>query len=177
MKVREGVDTMKKTVLRIIILLMLGFLFVIYMKNDGLYMINKMFSTQLEMINQYAAYFDNKFPETTIIKEYMIKDDMKSFFFSHNKCIKAILLVPNDEANKIIPEYARDYDLKYIIDLSKGKAEENVNYGVIVTPTVKKWLTKIDRGIFFTFMQPGEKYTKIYVSVDMLGWNIVKEKE
>ena len=177
MKVREGVDTMKKTVLRIIILLMLGFLFVIYMKNDGLYMINKMFSTQLEMINQYAAYFDNKFPDTTIVEEYEIHNDEGSYFFSHNQYIEAVLLVPNDEANKIIPEYARDYDLKYTIDLSKGKAEENVNYGVIVTPTVKKWLTKIDRGIFFTFMQPGEKYTKIYVSVDMLGWNIVKEKE
>ena len=168
---------MKKILLKTIVLLMLGFLFVIYMKKDGLYMINKMFSTQLEMINQYASPPDSEFPDTTIVEEYEIHNDIESYFFSHNQCINAVLLVPNDEVDNIIPEYARFYDLSYCHDLRKDKNDGEIQYNVFMPRTVVKWISKTQRSIYYTVLKPGEKYTKIYIFVDKLGWNLFEVKK
>lgn len=164
---------MKIKVLKILLAIMIFVLFIWYMKNDGIYMTTKLFSSELDMINRYAIY-EVEFPRTTIIEKYTLEDDIESYIISHNQYIEATLLVPNEEIEKIVPEFARDYDLEHSLDLRKEKTDEPIQYNVWMPRTVVKWIDKTQRTIHYTVMRPGEKYTRVYLFVDKLGWNLYK---
>ena len=80
----------------------------------------------------------------------------------------------NEEIEKIVPEFARDYDLEHSLDLRKEKTDEPIQYNVWMPRTVVKWIDKTQRTIHYTVMRQGEKYTRVYLFVDKLGWNLYK---
>lgn len=143
------------------------------MKNDGIYVLSNINNTELDWINKYAIYY-NEFPETTIVEKFEKKDDIESFFFSHNEYIDAILLVPNESMKEIVPQFAKDYNLECSLDLSYGKTDEQIQYNVWMPRTVTKWFDKTQRSILYTVMQPGDEYTRVYIFVDKLGWNLFR---
>ncbi|MBP3361306.1 MAG: hypothetical protein J6N52_10660 [Clostridia bacterium] len=142
-----------------------------YLKNDGMYVLSNINNTELDWINKYAIY-DTEFPDETIVEEFIKEDDIESYFFSHNEYIHATLLVPNEAMDKIVPQLARDYDVETSLDLSYGMTGEQVQYNVWMPITVVKWIEKTQRSILYTVMQPGDKYTRVYIHVDKLGWNL-----
>ena len=144
-----------------------------YLKNDGIYVLSNINNTELDWINKYAIYY-NEFPETTIVEKFEKKDDIESFFFSHNEYIDAILLVPNESMKEIVPQFAKDYNLECSLDLSYGKTDEQIQYNVWMPRTVTKWFDKTQRSILYTVMQPGDEYTRVYIFVDKLGWNLFR---
>jgi len=138
------------------------------MKNDGLYVLNKVNSNERELINRYTI----QFPEQTIIETFSLKKDIESYFFSHNEYIEATLLVPNNVIPILFSETIREYDITQTLDLSHGTTDDKFHFGVWMPRTVSKWFDKTQRTISFTVMQPDEKYTRVFVSVDKLGWNL-----
>ena len=142
-----------------------------YLKNDGMYVLSNINNTELDWINKYAVY-DTEFPDETIVEEFIKEDDIESYFFSHNQFIEATLLVPNEAIEKVVPEFARDYDVETSLDLSYGMTDEQIQYNVWMPRTVVKWIEKTQRSIYYTVMQPSDKYTRVYVFVNQLGWNL-----
>lgn len=161
---------MKKLgIISLIVIVIVGLY--IYLKNDGIYVISNINNTELDWINKYAIY-DTEFPDTTIIEEFKKEDDLGIHFISHSECIHATLLVPNESIEKLVPEFARDYDLDHSLDLRHEKTDEKIQYNVWMPRTVVKWLDKTQRSILYTVMQPNDEYTRVYIFVDKLGWNI-----
>lgn len=137
----------------------------------GTYGLSNINNSELEWINKYAVYY-NEFPETTIVESFKKENDIESYFFSPNEYIEATLLVPNNEIDVIFPEKIRQYNKEYILDLSRGGKNEKVYFGVWMPRTVVKWAQKTQRTVIYTVMQPGDEYTRVYVFVDKLGWNL-----
>lgn len=164
---------MKKWWIVVLIAFIIAVLY-IYLKNDGIYVLSNINNTELDWINKYAIY-DIEFPNETIVEEFIRERDIESFLFSHNECIEATLLVPNEAVEKIIPEFAREYDLDCSLDLRHDeKNKDQIQYNVFMPRTVVKWFDKTQRSIHYTVMKPGDEYTQIYVFVDKLGWNLYK---
>ena len=153
----------------IIFLITISILF-IYLKNDGLYIINNINMTEIELINKYTLF---KFPEETIIENFILEDDIKSCFISHNEYIRATLLIPSKMLDNIFPLEFREYNRDNILDLRKEETNENVDYGIWIPITVGKWFDKTQRNINFTVMKSNDSFTRVYVYVDKLGWNII----
>lgn len=161
---------MKKFIIVLVIIIVIVGLYA-YLKNDGIYVLSNINNTELDWINKYATYY-TKFPETTIVEEFKKEDDIESYFFSHNEYIDATLLVPNNAIDEIFPEKLREYREEYILDLRPENSKEKIQFGIFMPRTVVKWIEKTQRSIRYTVMQPGEKYTRVYVFVDWLGWNL-----
>ena len=160
-----------KYVSRIAIAVIALVLFVVYMKNDGLYVLGKIGKSELDMINKYATY-ENKFPDDTIVEQYELSADHHSWFFSHNEYIEAKLLIPNDEMDETIPEWSRNYRTDILLNLSNEDLSL-VQYGVWAPTGVRKWIETTSRQIHYTVMKSEGDYTCVYVYVDKLGWNII----
>ena len=47
-----------------------------------------------------------------------------------------------------------------------------IDYGVWLPRTVVKWIDKTQREIWYTVIKPEEKYTRIYLEVSKIGWNL-----
>ena len=75
---------------------------------------------------------------------------------------------------EIVPQFAKDYNLECSLDLSYGKTDEQIQYNVWMPRTVTKWFDKTQRSILYTVMQPGDEYTRVYIFVDKLGWNLFR---
>ena len=159
----------------VVLLILLIIVICVYLRNDGIYVIRNMNNTELDWINKYAIY-DTKFPDETIIETFVKENDIGSYFFSHNEYIEAEILVPNEAIDKIVPEFARNYDLQNSLDLRMEKTDEQIQYNVWMPRTVVKWLEKTQRSIHYTVMQPGNDYTRVYIFVDKLGWNLYKSE-
>ena len=157
---------MRKKVLMVLLILSLIATY-IYLRNDGFYVLQNMNKTQIELINKYTI----EFPQTIIVENFILENDIDSYWFSHNQYIEATILVPNGAIDTLFPEELREYDIKNILDLSKDD-NEKISFGVWMPRTVVKWLDKTQRTINFTVMQSGEEYTKVYLLVDKLGWNV-----
>lgn len=163
-----------KKILTILLILVLIVLVWAYMVNDGMYMLRDFNKSQLELINEYAVY-EVPFPEATIIESFEFEKDSGwlNTFFSHTKYIEAVLLVPNEYIDQVIPSKIRMYDKKIILDLSYGEyPEDMIDYGVWLPRTVVKWIDKTQRDIWYTVMKPEEEYTRVYVYVSKIGWNL-----
>ena len=106
-----------KKILTILLILVLIVLVWAYMINDGMYMLRDFNKSQLELINEYAVY-EVPFPETTIIEAFEFDNEggWLNTLFSHTKYIRAVLLVPNEYIDQVIPSKIRMYDKKlYLI--------------------------------------------------------------
>ena len=160
-----------KYISRIAIAVIALVLFVVYMKNDGLYVLGKIGKSELDMINKYATY-ENRFPDDTIVEQYKLSGDYHSWFLSHNEYIKAKLLIPNDEVEKAIPDTLIKYDGNTIHKFDDINPE-SVQYVVWAPTGVRKWIETTSRQVYYTVMKPEGDYTCVYVSVDCLGWNII----
>ena len=112
---------MKIKLFKILLLVLFFALFIWYVKNDGIYVVTHLFSSELDMINEYAIY-DVEFSEKTIVERYEMENDYLNIpFISHSKAIKATLLVPNEEMESIVPKFAREYDLEHSLDIRTEK--------------------------------------------------------
>ena len=159
---------MKKLIIAVVLItLSIAAVYYIY---DGAYVIETMTSTELELINKYATY-KTPFSDKTIVEDFVLKDDIESYFYHHNQYIKATLLVPNDEIDDIFPENLRVYDIDLVLDLRKND-NESFCFGVWMPRTVVKWPEGTSRTITYTVLTPGNKYTKVYLLVDKLGWKL-----
>ena len=165
--------TGKKVAVILCILLLLS----AYLINDGFYVLSKIGKTEMDLLNEYATYpienlGEGKFPSETIIESFQMEDYDESWFFSHTQSIDAILLVPTDAIDELCPEGLRIYD--HFFDLSDGK--EKAQFGVTMVCTVTKWWFNIaGRFVYYTVMEPEPEaeYTRIYVYVNYLGWNVM----
>ena len=159
---------MKKLIIAVVLItLSIAAVYYIY---DGAYVIETMTSTELELINKYATY-KTPFSDKTIVEDFVLKDDIESYFYHHNQYIKATLLVPNDEIDDIFPEKLREYDIDLVLDLRKND-NESFYFGVWMPRRVEKWPERTSRSITYTVLIPGNEYTKVYLSVDKLGWKL-----
>lgn len=159
---------MKKLIIAVVLItLSIAAVYYIY---DGAYVIETMTSTELELINEYATY-KTPFSDKTIVEDFVLKDDIESYFYHHNQYIKATLLVPNDEIDDIFPEKLREYDIDLVLDLRKND-NESFYFGVWMPRRVEKWPERTSRSITYTVLIPGNEYTKVYLSVDKLGWKL-----
>lgn len=166
------IKNMKIKLFKILLLVLFFALFIWYVKNDGIYVVTHLFSSELDMINEYAIY-DVEFSEKTIVERYEMENDYLNIpFISHSKAIKATLLVPNEEMESIIPEFAREYDLEHSLDIRTEKTDEQIQYNAWMQRTVVKWFDKTQRTIFYTVMNPSEEYTRVYIAVGNIGWNL-----
>ncbi len=153
----------------IIMFFVLVLVLFIHLKNNGLYILNKITLTEIELINKYTSI---DFPKETVIEYFVLDDDINSNFFSYNQYLKATLLVPNEKIDSLFPEDSREYNKDMILDLRREETDENINFGVWAPITVVKWFAKTQRSILITAMEPGDTYTRMYVSVDKLGWKL-----
>lgn len=159
---------MKKLIIAVVLItLSIAAVYYIY---DGAYVIETMTSTELELINEYATY-KTPFSDKTIVEDFVLKDDIESYFYHHNQYIKATLLVPNDEIDDIFPEKLRCYDTDMYLDLRKND-NEVVHFKIWMPRAVVKWPDKTSRNIQYNVLVSGNEYTKVYLSVDKLGWKL-----
>jgi len=161
---------MRKKCLVILLPVVAVLLIVLYYFYDGAYVIETMTSTELELINEYATY-KTPFSDKTIVEDFVLADDTDSHFYRHNQYIEATLLVPNDEIDAIFPENLREYDIDLVLDLRKND-NESFCFGVWMPRTVVKWPEGTSRTITYTVLTPENKYTKVYLLVDKLGWKL-----
>ena len=140
---------------------------VIYIKNDGIYFLNKNMLKPVEFINKFTNV---NFSDETVIEKINISDDY-DFCLGYNEFLEAELLVPNDEVLNLFPEEIRDYDPEYMVDLRSDDDDGVIWFSVWTAEAVTKWFDKTSRTIFFTVLKSDNQYTKIYVFVDRLGWN------
>ena len=169
--------TIKRIIIAIVVLIVAIFVFIglyLYLKNDGIYVLSNFNNTELEWINKYATH-NEEFPEETVIEEFGIYDDPGDYVFGHTQYLEATLLVPNDKIDVIFPENIRQYKPNkedYIMDLSNGETDEEIQFCVWRPRTVVKWDWKTQRSTYYTVMQPSGEYTRVYVLVTYLGWNL-----
>ncbi len=142
----------------------------IYLINDGFYAISKINMDELDFINEYVGD-EVKFPETTIIESFELEKDIESYFFSHNEYIDAVLLVENNIIDDIFPEQVRNYDENRTFYMDESE-KEKFQFSVWLPKGVVKWFDKTQRTINFIVFQPEENYTRVYLFVDKLGWNL-----
>ena len=161
---------MRKKCLVILLPVFAVLLIILYYFYDGAYVIETMTSTELELINEYATY-KTPFSDKTIVEDFVLADDTDSHFYRHNQYIEATLLVPNDEIDAIFPENLREYDIDLVLDLRKND-NESFYFGVWMPRRVEKWPERTSRSITYTVLIPGNEYTKVYLSVDKLGWKL-----
>ncbi|MDY6315245.1 MAG: hypothetical protein SPL89_08800 [Clostridia bacterium] len=161
---------MRKKCLVILLPVVAVLLIILYYFYDGAYVIETMTSTELELINEYATY-KTPFSDKTIVEDFVLKDDIESYFYHHNQYIKATLLVPNDEIDAIFPEELRCYDTDMYFDLRKND-NEVVHFKIWMPRAVVKWPDKTSRNIQYNVLVSGNEYTKVYLSVDKLGWKL-----
>ena len=141
-----------------------------YLKNEGIYIISNLNNTELDWINKYAIY-EVPFPESVIVEDLYKENDVFDIpFILHDEVIRATLLVPTDSMENMVPHSMRDYDFNGILK----ENDEQIQYDVFMPRTVIKWGVKTQRTSSFTVMQPGEEYTRVYIMVDKLGWNLLK---
>ncbi len=157
-----------------IFLIIIAVIFItrIYLINDGFYAISKINMDELDFINEYATY-KVKFPETTIIESFELKKDIKSYFFSHDEYLQAVLLVENNIIDELFPEQLRNYDANSTIYLDES-TKEKFQFSIWIPRGVVKWFfMETQRDIDFIVMQPEENYTRVYLLVYKLGWNLI----
>lgn len=156
---------------RIIFTIILLILSVIYLKNEGIYLLKKAIYSEVEFINEFCEI---DLPITTIIENFQIETDIDTNVFSHNEYLEARIIVPNSMIETLFPKDMREYDLKYVMDLRQNINNEKIWFSSCKYKVTKKWLDKTQRTIYFTVMQPTQEYTRVYVFVDKLGWEVVK---
>ena len=152
----------------IVLLIVLFFSIILaYFKNEGSYLLKKYTRTEVELLRDFTKF---QFPDSTIINTMTIEGDTGSYFFSHNEVLRAIVSVPSNEIDKLFPEtYRSPYEYAYSgHELENGEERE---FMIFSAHAVTKWFDKTQRSIYITAVRPKDKYTKVYVSVDKLGWN------
>ena len=85
-------------------------------------------------------------------------------------------MVPTDDIDNLFKKENRDYNTSRV---SLRKIEENntdsVNFSYNKFDVVRKWFTYTQRSVQFIVMQPVDEYSKIYISIDKLGWLPISE--
>ena len=156
---------MKKFLIILSIFMVLITAFIIYWNNDSwmAYNLQKRRLSTLDLIKDYTRI---KFPNSTKIESYRFKEDTPIF---NDECLKATLLVPTSEIANLFPEKIRDYNISRAV---LGDDKKNIYFSALQFSTVKKWLDKTQRSIHFTVIKPKNNYSKVYISIDKLGWHM-----
>lgn len=164
---------MKKTMLFIILIICISLCAIIYLQNEGFYIIEKSIKSNLQFINENTEL---DLPKETKIKSLSIENDIGSYFFSHNQYIKAHILVPTKAIDILfppltVPDGLRDYEnIEFMI---MDEEEKEVDFTVWYPITVKKWYKKTQRTVLIHVMKNTfNDYTEMYIYTDKLGWNI-----
>ncbi len=169
-----NIDKCKKYILIFTGVCLIAFGIYQYTINEGVYLLKRLTCDELDLINEYAIY-NYEFPSTTVIEKFELFNDYDSNFLNHSQAIKATLLVPNNEMDKLFPQEIRDYDGIYTSDLSHGKTNEKVLFGVWLPRTVQKWfVSRAQQDVMYTVMEPGKDKTRVYLLVDKLGWRLTR---
>ena len=124
------------------------------------YNFQKMQLTPVELIRLYTmkSFSDNVEVESI----EFIKDGW------FDESIKAVILVPSEEINELFPERIRDYNKLHSV-FETGS--ESISFSSAVLVSVTKLISRTQRNIHFTVMKSERQYTKIYLSVNHLGWS------
>lgn len=150
---------------------MLIFLILIcYLYNDGLivYKIQKATTQPLQLVEYYTGIDFSNRVEISNVKFSRLDE---SVIMSNNYMV-ATLLAPSDMIDNWFPESGRKYNHTHIvfIPLDTEIDAEKIKFSYSKYNTVRRWGYKTQRSINFTVMESENELTKIYVSIDMLGW-------
>ena len=163
---------MKKVLFVFITLAVLCILYA-YVINDGLYVYDKMTSSELELINEYTGF---EFPKKTTIEMFSIKNNCSNdFVFGHNQVLRAKLKISVKEIEKIFKDETAEQTYDHVFGFPE-ESTENISFVIWKPYAVVKWIDKTQRNIYVTVMKPESNYTTVYIYVDYLGWNIFKAK-
>lgn len=153
----------------ILISVFVGFVFLLryYYYNDGFYVIDKTFMSEIDFINKYSML---DFPENTYIEKFIIEKDYHSFFFSHNEVLSTKLVVPEEVIDEVFPEKSRMYEKKYILPLVDESIVDNIEFGKRIPTRVDKWYWCTSRYVTINVMKPVNGCYDVYICVDKLGY-------
>ena len=159
---------MKKYVFLVLGLLIIISLLTLYYYNVGwiAYNIQKRQLSTLELIKYYTSI---PFSNSTKIEKVEFSEDTEGEW---DEYLEVVFLVPFSEIEYLFSERNKDYDKSSSVF---ERNSEDIVFSSIIFNTVRKWNGKTQRTINFTVMKPDEEYSKIYVSIDKLGWWLSSE--
>lgn len=158
---------MKKIVLISLICVGLALIAILFYFNNGwiAYNIQKKQLTTLELLQYYTNIpFTNANIEIESVE--FTKDTPKYM----DEALKAILLVPTKEIDHLFKEEVRNYNVTSMPMRFMGDDESSVYFNIPMFQAVRRWLIKTSRSITIAVLKPEGEYTKVYVSIDKLGW-------
>ena len=161
---------MKKMFIKIITFIILILTLVLYLYNDGFYVIDKNFLSQMDFISKYTEL---DFSDNTHIESFQIERDYNSLFISHNEVLEAKLVVPEESIDIIFPEKLRSYNKEHInlLDVNM-KDVDSINFNVFIAKRVDKWGISTQRTVHATVMEAVNGQCIVYIYVDKLGWDV-----
>lgn len=152
---------MRKGLIVFALILIAGIVLCIYESSWIMYNIQKKQINSLELIEFYTTKtFSNN---VKVISVEFIPDGR----FFDDEVLKAELLVPISEINQLFPDEVRDYDETHSI-FEKGSKE--IEFSCRTMSSVQKLFVTTQRTVHFTVMKSDGEYTKVFISIDRLGW-------
>lgn len=139
----------------------------LYFFNDGwiIYNLQKNIYTPQKLIYNYTNLL---LPDDIKLQNLVFTEDSPD---CKDEAVEITVLVPTDDIDNLFKKENRDYNTSRV---SLRKIEENntdsVNFSYNKFDVVRKWFTYTQRSVQFIVMQPVDEYSKIYISIDKLGW-------